>query len=168
MYYYLIELYYYYIRPYLMESSQPRCLGFIKEPTNSKFYYLSLIKEQNNTFSIHGLWPQYSPTQYPSYCKEVSFSLDKLQPILPDLNKYWYSTMEKNADFWEHEYKKHGSCVFTEITEYEYFEKALKLYKEAIKANLPQKYYNPENNKCLIPVSIDFKLEGIDTNFEIY
>lgn len=168
MYYYLIELYYYYIRPYFIESSQTRCLGFLKDPTSTKFYYLSLIKEQNNTFSIHGLWPQYSPTQYPSYCKEVSFSLDKLQPILPDLNKYWYSTEEKNSDFWEHEYKKHGSCVFTNITEYEYFEKALELYKEAIKANLPQKYYNTQNKKCLIPVSIDFKLEGIDTNFEIY
>ena len=163
MYNYIVELYYYYLRPYLMSNPNPL---FTDE--DSKFYYLSLIKEDDKTYSIHGLWPQYSPNKYPTYCKNVSFSVDKLQPIINDLNKYWYSTQEKNADFWEHEYKKHGSCVFTDITELEYFEKSLSLFKEASANNLPEKYYNPYTKKCLIPVSIDFKLEKISTNFEIY
>ena len=52
--------------------------------------------------------------------------MDKLQ-------KYWYSTEEKNEDFWKHEWEKHGSCVFVNITEFNYFNITLKLYEDAIK-----------------------------------
>ena len=31
-------------------------LGFENNNDNNKFYYLSLIKEEDNSFSIHGLW----------------------------------------------------------------------------------------------------------------
>ena len=31
-----------------------------KEETDVRFYYLSLIKENTDEYSIHGLWPQYN------------------------------------------------------------------------------------------------------------
>lgn len=119
------------------------------------FYYLSLIREQDGSFSIHGLWPQTDTKNYPSYCKKVSFDIKTLQPIMEELKTYWYSTMEKDEDFWKHEWEKHGSCVWTEMTEQEYFFNALELYRKSLLTNLPIKYYNPETKKCLIPVDKD-------------
>ena len=66
---------------------------------NTKFYYLSLIKEKDNSWSIHGLWPQYSENKYPTFCKKVNFDINTLEPILSELNDKWYSfnkTEEKN------------------------------------------------------------------------
>lgn len=135
--------------------------SYLENNTENKFYYLSLIKEKNNNFSIHGLWPQYSINRYPTFCKNVNFDVNKIQPILPQLNKVWYSNRNNNDEFWKHEYEKHGSCVFTPLTELEYFEKTLDLYDEAIKLELPEKFYNQETNKCLIPVNIDFKFKNL-------
>jgi ribonuclease I len=126
---------------------------FTKKDT--RFYYLSLIKEENNTFSIHGLWPQNSKTDYPTYCKNVDFSIEVLEPIMDELKNYWYSKQEKNEAFWKHEYQKHGSCMFTPLTELQYFSRVLLLYYKAIAQNLPT-YYQVKNGKCLIPVDLDF------------
>ena len=41
---------------------------------NNKFYYLSLIKEKD-TYTIHGLCPQYNNKDYPTFCKKVEFSI---------------------------------------------------------------------------------------------
>ena len=38
-------------------------------------------------------------TSYPTYCTNVTFDVNKLQPIMPKLNKYWYSTQEKMKIF---------------------------------------------------------------------
>jgi len=75
-----------------------------------------------------------------------------------ELEKYWYSNRGANGDevFWEHEWKKHGSCVFTDMDEFAYFAHALSLYYVAVKKGLPDKYYNAETKKCLIPVSLEF------------
>ena len=128
---------------------------------SNSFYYLSLFNESkdinNPKFSIHGLWPQYNKTTYPSYCRDIIFNVDELKPIISDLNTYWYSNMEKNQDFWEHEYKKHGSCMFTKMTELQYFQKALDLYYQAKSQGLPVKFYNSDTHKCLIPVSLEFE-----------
>jgi ribonuclease I len=117
------------------------------------FYYLSLIKEQDGSFSIHGLWPQTTPDNYPTFCKKVNFDIDCLFPIMGQLKKYWYSTMGKNDNFWKHEWQKHGSCVWTEMNEFEYFSNALRLYHNANENGLPAKYFNPQTKKCLIPVN---------------
>ena len=122
----------------------------------TKFYYLSLIKEKNN-WSIHGLWPQYDQNQNPSYWKPVDFSYQKLEPILGELKLFWYSNCDKNELFWKHEWEKHGSCMFTEINELEYFMTTLELYKKALDQKLPEKFYDKKTNKCLIPLSLDFK-----------
>lgn len=139
-------------------------LNYFNTKEDNRFYYLSLIKNnstdeinENNMFSIHGLWPQNDKNNYPTYCKKVNFSLDSLKPIIDQLNKYWFSDKEKNSDFWKHEYEKHGSCMFTDMNEFIYFNTTLILYNKAIESNLADKYYNPETNVCLIPVGINFK-----------
>ena len=129
---------------------------------NDDYYLLSLIKHYNNEdeikYSIHGLWPQYKNTKnYPEFCKEVSFSLSSLDLIIDKLNQNWYSdTKIDNSKFWEHEYKKHGSCMFNEMTELEYFSKTLELFEEAIKRDLPDKHKSNNLSRILIPVNLDF------------
>lgn len=124
------------------------------EPRN-KFYYLSLKKD--TVWSIHGLWPQYSKNEYPCYCKKVSFDINKLKPILTELNTHWYSTKEQNEDFWKHEWEKHGSCMFTDMEELEYFKTALSLYVDAVQTNIIDKFKVSET-QALIPVSLDLKI----------
>lgn len=130
----------------------------IKKNDTDKFYYLSLIKETEG-WSIHGLWPQYNKNQYPSFCREVNFDINKLEPILKDLNEKWYSEDNKNENFWKHEWEKHGSCMFIELDEFEYFEKTLELFDTALQIDLPGDFYNEETKKCLIPLTLDFKFD---------
>lgn len=122
------------------------------------FYYLSIIKHKDiNNYSIHGLWPQYTTKSFPSYCSNVSFSIEKLNPIIKELNLYWYSTENKNSDFWKHEYEKHGSCMGIKLSEYDYFKKTIDLYKLALNSNIIEQYNdNEDSNKILIPISLDF------------
>ena len=137
-------------------SYQPKLLPLLKDPTN--FYYLSLINENDNTWSIHGLWPQYKTNKYPQFCKDIKFSIDKLASIVDDLEKYWYSKEKKNEKFWEHEYLKHGTCNFNNLDELEYFKTTLELFQKSLDNNLPEKFYNKYTKKCLIPVNqhLDF------------
>tara|TARA_B100000123_G_scaffold36127_1_gene23880 strand:+ start:2377 stop:2913 length:537 start_codon:yes stop_codon:yes gene_type:complete len=131
------------------------------------FYYLSLIKEPNSesNYTIHGLWPQTDIKNYPTYCKKVNFDMDQLTPILDKLEQYWYSnkhTLIMDEKFWKHEYEKHGSCVYTPMTEFEYFNNTINLYEKALEKNLPSKFYNSQKNQCLIPV--DQSLNFIELN----
>lgn len=128
----------------------------------NRCYYLSLLKK-GDEWHIHGLWPQFDANTYPSYCKPVTFDINKLFSILPALEKYWYSDeKEKNQKFWSHEWTKHGSCMFTKMDELEYFQTALKLYGEAVKLNLPEKFY--KDGKCLIPIDLNLKFMDCSLN----
>ena len=135
------------------------CLNLFGYGSNvdNKFYYLSLMKEEHG-WSIHGLWPQYSKTSYPKYCKKVNFSYDKLLPIIDKLNSVWYSNKEPNKEFWKHEWEKHGSCMFLEMDELEYFNKCLDLYKKTIENNRPELLRN--KNQCLIPFDLNFNFKN--------
>ena len=107
------------------------------------------------------MWPQYNKQSYPKFCKKVDFSITKLNPIINELNNSWYSKdgENKNDDFWKHEYEKHGSCMFKDLDELDYFKTTLSLFNEAIEKNIIKKFDNDSNNsnKILIPVDLDFK-----------
>ena len=122
--------------------------------------YLSLIKNSKNKngYSIHGLWVQQDEDTNLEYCKPVKFSMKKIKLLRSDLYKYWRPKHIKDPiKLWAHEWRKHGSCVFTDITQYEYFKKTLDLYKEVIDKNLNIKKYK-RGRHYLIPVSKDFTL----------
>lgn len=122
---------------------------------DSRFYYLSLIKEESG-WSIHGLWPQYNKSSYPSFCKKVTFNIETLKPIIDRLNAIWYSIEEPNQDFWKHEWEKHGSCMFQELNELQYFQKTIDLYKFCIENDIINNY--AKDNKAMIPFDLNFKL----------
>jgi ribonuclease T2 len=124
--------------------------------SSQKFYYLALLLEKDK-WSIHGLWPQYNKSDYPTYCKEVSFDIEKLSPILDELNKYWSSYEKSDNDvFWEHEWKKHGSCYFKNIDELGYFETTLRLYHQVIAEDLVEKYR--DGDRAMIPFDLNLNV----------
>ena len=134
-------------------KSRSNTINFLeknKDPKN--FYYLSLINEDHGEWSIHGLWPQYTVKKYPRFCKNAVFDIKKLNPILDDLKEKWYSNKGYNSIFWEHEYLKHGTCNFNQFDEFTYFKTSLELFDKAISLKLPDAFYDPETDKCLIPV----------------
>jgi ribonuclease I len=141
-------------------------LGYLYELYNGyfnkrkDFYYLSLIKEADGYYSIHGLWPQYSLQSYPTFCRPVNFSLTKLDPIMDKLNKYWYSTKGSNSTFWKHEYEKHGSCMFQPMNELNYFSKTIEIYEYLLVNNIIKirSEKNPTANKLLIALDVEFNL----------
>ena len=148
----------------VLKNNKPELETILEEEENSpksqsnltNFYYLSLFRESNTTWSIHGLWPQTDAHNYPTYCHPVTFDPDLLEPILDKLEQYWYSqgnTLPLDEKFWKHEYSKHGSCVYTPMTELEYFQNTINLYEKALELDLPSTFYNPKTKKCLIPVN---------------
>jgi ribonuclease T2 len=81
--------------------------------------------------TVHGLWPQYATTGYPSFCSKEPFD-----PSVPELigmdtmYTYWpdvkYDASSSNYDsFWEHEWSKHGTC--SGLTQLEYFNQTVHL-----------------------------------------
>lgn len=130
--------------------------SFLCSLFSKNFYYLSLIKGKDGEWSIHGLWPQYSNNSYPSFCKKVEFDPSKLDSIRKELEEKWHSyEKSKDNDFWKHEWEKHGSCMFIEMDELDYFKKTLELFNAAVQTNLPADH--EANGKALIPVDLNFK-----------
>lgn len=92
---------------------------------NYNYYELSLQKWCTKDYQIHGLWPQYNSSYYPTYCKNVTYHQPKGE-LLNELNKYWNSC---DNTLWEHEWKKHGSCIQYQnnISENDYFNNTVQL-----------------------------------------
>lgn len=90
-----------------------------------------MFRHKDNTYTIHGLWPQESETSWPSYCTRQPFDPSKIQDLLPELEKYWYAYDKHNQHFWKHEWEKHGTC--SGMDEHTYFSTALRLRKKYIK-----------------------------------
>lgn len=93
--------------------------------------------EPLQTFTIHGLWPDYDDGTWPACCRHTSFDMDKILPLKPTLEKYWPSLYCSSSStcfsgkgpFWAHEWEKHGTCSSPVVKdELEYFTTALDLY----------------------------------------
>ncbi len=116
------------------------------------YYELAVQKWCSKTYMIHGLWPQINSTDYPEYCKPVSYS----QPdgtLLTDMNTYWHGC---DNTLWEHEWEKHGSCVSVQnnIDEDTFFNTTLSLFLENY--NLID---NCKDDDCILACfDLDYKL----------
>jgi ribonuclease T2 len=100
-------------------------------------------------FTIHGLWPQYDTTGYPSYCSTESFDPDVPIEIGWDIMTTYYPDVkytETSPDydsFWEHEWDKHGTC--SGLSQYNYFQQAILLAETFITPEILHKYINTTN-----------------------
>jgi len=123
------------------------------------FYYLALFF-LNDQYTIHGLWPQYNKSSYPQYCRKVDFSIQQIIPLLHQLRDSWPSYDEDNVALWEHEWKKHGSCILPPVDERTYFQLALGLYTSTPKS---------EMHACrgMIPFSLNFSRLPCNTGTQI-
>lgn len=87
----------------------------------------------NTNFTVHGLWPQYSSSGYPSTCTTEAYNSSSATDVgWDDMVLYWpdveYSeTSSSYTSFWEHEWTKHGTC--TGLSQDAYFQAALNLIK---------------------------------------
>lgn len=100
---------------------------------NYSYYMLEAQNWCGEGYMIHGLWPQYNSTAYPSWCKNITYT----EPTgnLHDLmDNYWKTcnipNFSDSSALWQHEWQKHGSCVNqqTGMEEDEYFSTALNLF----------------------------------------
>ena len=144
---------------------------FCSNKKDTRFYYLSLKRESPlSVWFIHGLWPQYSKTSYPQFCKIKEFDIEKIQPIINDLKKFWYLTLnekldkKQQTDILKIEWEKHGSCMFNDIDgvddvdEFDYFKTALTLYVEVMQSNIINKFKLEKNGlQVNIPIDLNFK-----------
>ncbi|KAL9018708.1 MAG: hypothetical protein Q9185_004022 [Variospora sp. 1 TL-2023] len=75
----------------------------------------------NNSWTVHGLWPDRCDGTYEQYC-DPSREYDNVTAIisaagktdlLSYMNTYWKDYQGDDEDFWEHEWDKHGTCIST-------------------------------------------------------
>ncbi|KAJ5287953.1 hypothetical protein N7478_003639 [Penicillium angulare] len=103
----------------------------------------------DDSWTIHGLWPDHCDGGFDQFCdykrKYSNISLILIDAGRGDLieymSEYWKDYKGDDANLWEHEWNKHGTCVSTlEPHCYEdylpqqdvvdYFDKAVEIYKE--------------------------------------
>eukprot|EP01035_Chromulina_nebulosa_P019484 gene19484-25370_t len=83
-------------------------------------------------YTIHGLWPQYTTSGYPSYCTTESFDSSVVDTIgWTTMTTYWPNvdyalTSSDYTEFWEHEWTKHGTC--SGLSQATYFQNTINLY----------------------------------------
>ncbi|KAK1668860.1 hypothetical protein QYE76_057019 [Lolium multiflorum] len=67
--------------------------------------------EPLQTFTIHGLWPDYDDGTWPSCCRETNYDADKILSLKPVMDLYWPSLycstsstcFSGKGPFWAHE-----------------------------------------------------------------
>ena len=79
-------------------------------------------------FTIHGLWPQFWGSGYPSYCTNETFNVENVEwnPMIQRFpNVKYIETDPEYTSFWNHEWTKHGTC--SGLSQQNYFQECLRL-----------------------------------------
>ncbi len=132
-------------------------------------YYLSVMKCHSSSaanYTIHGLWINYANGGYPEFCHRTKWDVKLLDPIRNRMDQDWPDCFGSHhaETFWEHEWKKHGTCFDPALTVVGYFEKALDLFDKKVKMNggplecrsgLVETTTNMMGGDCLVPVQFD-------------
>jgi len=75
----------------------------------------------DDSWTLHGLWPDWCDGSYPSECDEKRaytgigdiLSSGGADSVLTDMKTFWKDYKGDDETFWEHEWGKHGTCVST-------------------------------------------------------
>ncbi|CED84786.1 Ribonuclease, T2 family [Phaffia rhodozyma] len=79
----------------------------------------SMSTGPNNSWTLHGLWPDNCDGTYEQYC-DTSRELTNITAVLAQagqtellkvMDTYWKDGSGDDETFWEHEYNKHGTCI---------------------------------------------------------
>ena len=90
-----------------------------------------------NRFTVHGIWPERADGTWPQFCnKTAKFNETALRDLEPYLRYVWYDYLHGNPDnitasaqFWKHEWDKHGTCALGQFqTEHNFFATAILLH----------------------------------------
>lgn len=74
----------------------------------------------NETFTLHGLWPDNCDGTYEQFCNDdmetsnvglIVEGFDK--QLFQDMSTYWKDYQGNDKSLWNHEFNKHGTCVKT-------------------------------------------------------
>ncbi|KZT72874.1 ribonuclease T2 [Daedalea quercina L-15889] len=93
-------------------------LGLIQQV---QFWDTDPVTGPSDSWTIHGMWPNYCDGEYPEDC-DSSRDYDDITSLLQDqgatdtldyMNTYWLSDDESDEKFWEHEWDTHGTCYTT-------------------------------------------------------
>ncbi|KAJ9659519.1 Ribonuclease T2 precursor (RNase T2) [Neophaeococcomyces mojaviensis] len=97
---------------------------------DTQFWDTSPALGANDTWTLHGLWPDYCKGGFDAYCDETrNLSPHEIARIVARaseqdatgthpgmmdfMNDHWLSYDSQNAHLWAHEWNKHGTCIST-------------------------------------------------------
>ncbi|CAF3499172.1 unnamed protein product [Fusarium graminearum] len=87
----------------------------------TQFWDSSPVAGPSDSWTIHGLWPDYCDGTYPQFCDksreytDIKSIVSKFlgNSTLSYMDKYWVSQDGNDESLWEHEFNKHGTCIST-------------------------------------------------------
>ncbi len=87
----------------------------------TQFWDTNPASGPDNSWTIHGLWPDNCDGTYQQYCDPAReytnitaiLKADGDTTLLDYMDKYWTSNTGSAESFWEHEWGKHGTCIST-------------------------------------------------------
>lgn len=88
----------------------------------TQFWDYSPATGPNNSFTLHGLWPDDCGGGYQQYCdnsmniKNPRSLLEKFEggtELVQDMITYWKDFRDNDDYLWEHEFNKHATCFST-------------------------------------------------------
>ena len=116
-----------------------------------------------NSWTIHGLWPDFCDGTFPQYCDE-SRQYTNISCILGSYGKtdllnymysYWQDDEGQDESFWEHEFGKHGTCYSTLkpscYTDYTPQEEVVDFFQQVVDLFKGLNTYEFLNNASIVP-----------------
>ena len=131
--------------------------AFVKAQSDPSYnYYVFAAKRgwdsTEKNWTIHGLWPEYTPKTWPQFCQPKRYKEYNETLLLKTyLN---ITTIWPPESLWKHEWMKHGTC--TNMTMMAYFGKAIELYERQDYKKCCSSINNRRSKNCQLNYNLDF------------